>query len=549
MTTQMASQGQVTALAYRDGELVRVVPKARDDVRNAVISFLDTVATATGQSTFYNTKKEQQDAIDKVHTAVYSVNRGLYAAMLCLPGVTDDSIQRGIIRLLDDPYQEQSLLTSDQEHLALSYLIDHFLDSAPQRLFKLFGMLKARRVNNRRTRRVVLETILAAKRLPFWSVKYRMKLRDALTHAWGTKVASGVLKFVSNEQVAEATNASKIRKVCERLPEARRNILKYLGDVTDLPKVLECVCFILGGKRTKWHEPIFKSFFEAHADLTKGSLLPKEVLEGIRGKFFKDMPKKSVFEIAKAQMTEGQKMASQAEAERDGAVVEFDPTKQDLVKLYVYALERDKISVEEKQRIRAAMDQKARRIAATFPLSYDKVAVILDTSRSMYGTDQAKRRPLAIALAMHDILKATARKEAFTFTEGDLDEYGFIQPEGDTSLATQLLDAYESGADAIYVISDGYENAPAGRFDEVLRLARQCGTATPVYQITPVMAAEKVGVRALSEQVAPLPVARPEALGLSMVRAALNNDIEAGILGLLNQARPLLQARPKALLA
>ena len=53
----------------------------------------------------------------------------------------------------------------------------------PQRLFKLFVALRQRRVNNRRTRRLILSSILGSDRLAFWAVKYRHKLREALRPA------------------------------------------------------------------------------------------------------------------------------------------------------------------------------------------------------------------------------------------------------------------------------------------------------------------------------------------------------------------------------
>jgi len=54
----------------------------------------------------------------------------------------------------------------------------------------MFGMLRAERVNNARTRRLILSTLLGADNLEFWAVKYRRKLATALVHAWGRRTAS-----------------------------------------------------------------------------------------------------------------------------------------------------------------------------------------------------------------------------------------------------------------------------------------------------------------------------------------------------------------------
>jgi hypothetical protein len=54
------------------------------------------------------------------------------------------------------------------------------------------------------------------------------------------------------------------------------------------------------------------------------------------------------------------------------------------------------------------------------------------------------------------------------------------------------------------------------------------------------MGAEAGGVRRLSNELAPMPVARPEAIGLGMIRAALTTDVEQGVRALLAATRPML---------
>jgi hypothetical protein len=507
------------ALAFYEGDAVRVAEPARDDVRKAVLSFLDTAATATGQATYYNTKEEQQAAQEAVHEAVYAVNRGLYAAMLALPGVTDNNVQLGLHRLLDNPRPAAgSFLTADQENR----LIDHLAGQLPpQRLFKFFGMLRQGRVNNRRTRRLILRSILGSGKLPLWAVKYRLKLRAALRHALGNGVANGVKALAVTGD--------------EKHPCAR-HIARYIPATANRDEVYQCLAFILGGRR-EFTVPILRAFGEARADLDKGRLLPTEVLGGIRSRFHKGVPAQRVLELTRANLTEGQKLAMQRTAERQEVELVFDPTRQDIVKLYVYALECGMTA-----EVRAALDAKARRIAASFPLRYRRVGIVLDTSESMAGTEDARNRPLAIALAMRDILAASATASAVVkASRGEFDAFGLVRPEGDTQLAPALVEVMEQGPDAVYLITDGYENAPSCRVDEVIRALRELGLVTPTYQVTPVLAGETAGVRTLSPAVAPLPVSRPEGLALAVVRAAINQDIEQGIVGLLRLTLPLLE--------
>ena len=130
-----------TALAYYDAGEVCVQPRAREDVKRAILGFLDASTTATGRKTFYNSKEEQEAAEKALHDAVYSVNRGLYGAMLTLPGVSDRAVQIGLQRMLDEPRldNDPSFLAYDEEAKLLAYLAGEL---PPQRLFKLFGVFR-----------------------------------------------------------------------------------------------------------------------------------------------------------------------------------------------------------------------------------------------------------------------------------------------------------------------------------------------------------------------------------------------------------------------
>ena len=150
----------------------------------------------------------------------------------------------------------------------------------------------------------------------------------------------------------------------------------------------------------------------------------------------------------------------------------------------------------------------------------------------------------AIALAMRDILQASALKASVTVpTSGDFDDMGMVKPSGDTELAQALITVLKSEPDVVYILTDGYENAPAGRTNEVIRAVRKLGIDTPVYQVTPVIGSESAGVRRLSSSISPMPVSKPEGIALSMVRAAIGQDTERGILGLLRIALPKLESR------
>ncbi len=536
------------SMAYWQGGKVRVNAEHRADVHKAVTSFLDAAAVATGQKTFYNSKEEQEKALVAVHAALATVDRGLYAALLCLPGVTDLSRQKGLAYLLDTPRPEDTefLLNQLQENNAVALLAR---DMPPQRLFKMFGQFREKKINNRRTRRLILSSILGNARLPLWSVKYREKLRVALRHAWGAGVASGILKLTS------ITSTKRIDRL--GLTHLKKYIDHYALDHSDegLDVVYQCVCFILGGRRhATRHDggfsvPVLAAFCEARHDLAKGAILPPEVLYGIRSSFHKTVPKEEVLKLtaASGSITEGQKLTMQRQAKSAGVDVGFDPRRSDAVKLYVYLMEMaNQITAPEHQQIQEALRQKAFKSASTFPVRYGTVAIVIDDSASMFGAREAgKNRPMAVALALRDLLAATASQgHTVLYASGrSVPPYSTLSPQGDTALARRLIDAARHAPDAVYLITDGYENAPAGRVAEVVAGLRAAGCNFPIYQMTPVFGAETASVRTLAPGLAVLPVQRPEALGLSMIRAALSADVEEGIAALLGQTAPLLMQR------
>ncbi|NJL13226.1 MAG: hypothetical protein HC913_09655 [Microscillaceae bacterium] len=70
---------------------------------------------------------------------------------------------------------------------------------------------------------------------------------------------------------------------------------------------------------------------------------------------------------------------------------------------------------------------------------------------------------MAIALALRDVLGNLADNSVFVYSnEHDSRLYELIRPEGATDLAPYYLHLLKEQAEAIFILTDGYENAPAG---------------------------------------------------------------------------------------
>ncbi|KKK55076.1 hypothetical protein LCGC14_3078230, partial [marine sediment metagenome] len=304
------------------------------------------------------------------------------------------------------------------------------------------------------------------------------------------------------------------------------------GGIPIVANIYEAVGFALGAERRSYTIGLFKKFEAAKKDLAAGRGLPLEVLEGIRSSFHPDVPADSLLELTKHTMTAGQRMATQRRAAEAGVEVDFDPTQYDPVKLYLYAFEMG--MTEE---IAHALGQKAAKAALAFPFEYEVVGILVDCSASMYGDETQKLRPIATALAVRDLLMRTADVARIRHAGGEPDDRGLVLPSQDTELATSLVQLLEMRPDVVYVISDGYENAPAGRFAEVMAHLKRIGIKTPVYHLNPVMAAESAGVRELAPGLAPtMPVHDPSGLGISFLRGVLEAEPLRGINTLLKLA-------------
>jgi hypothetical protein len=493
-----------------------------------VVSFLDAATTSLGRATHENTREEQQKAELLAHDALLWLDRELYAVLLALSGVTDHARQIGVKNLLGTPRASKgALLDENSERRLIARLVDAL---PPQRALKLFEGLRVgspeaglRKANNARTRKLILRTLLGSIRLELWSVKYRSKIASALKHAWGVR-KTGILRSILGKD--EAAWTDKERAI------VAREIDRFAG--RDRVRVHRAVAFVLGHPGRDL--PLLVAYEAAKADISAGKALPPEVLEGIRSVFHKGTPKTRVLELTADKLTKAQRLSVQRRAQAAKVDVKMDPADYDSVRLYVYAFEMG-MTVD----IAKALVQKAERAACDFPVRHGTIGILLDASASMEGSAEQGKRPIATALALRDMLSFTASARVVT-VGGDrrASESMLVRPSGDTSLAEGLLELCEGKPDAIFVISDGYENRPAGRFAEVVSALRAIGVATPIYHLNPVFAAESVGVRELAPGLVPtLPASRPEALGISMLRGLLTADPERGLAALVRLALPM----------
>ena len=495
------------------------------------LKFVDVANTATNRATFYNSKEEQAEATLSMHKNLYGINRGIYAASLLLDGITDHTKMVGIQTLLgmsNPTDRDRSLITIDKETEVIAYVLTQL---PVQRMLNLYIDLKSKRVNNSRTRRIIMLSILNSRNLEFWAVKYRNKLKVSIEHATGKKYLS-IIKSILSKQDFKSGRLIYTQKEQEIMQSV---VFKHVHAKPAM-EVAECLAFILGCKNT-YTLPILKSFVDAKTDLAKGNKLPREILEGIRSTYHKDAKTATVLETTKTQLTAKEKMKTQKNAAKHGVKVEFSAKDQAVVDLYIHSYANDNMVTPD---VAEALKAKAIKAAVNSPLAYNKVGILIDGSASSIGNKTQHLKPIATNLAIRDLLVATSDKAFIEYAGGVVTDEGLVIPIGETNMAKQLVRLFKQEPDAIFILSDGYENAPAGRVDEIIDAVRKLGIDTPVFQISAVLAGEVGGVKRLSKYVSVLPVSKPEAIGFSMVKVMLEQSAKDGIVGLFNITLPKL---------
>lgn len=409
--------------------------------------FINACFACTGQREFYSNALSQNVSIEFLHAYILGNYRLLYVRTLAA-GINHFNQVQIILNLLATGRH-----TTPAHRAEENALIGAALQGLPpQRVWKLWEQARRRGINNRRTRALARDYLATRRGQTFEAVKYRRRVRSAARHAH--------LKLE---------------------PELGR--------------------FLFQGWKAKWYAtPLFESFRKAHHAAEAVYDLPFTIAEGLAQKH--RIPRERFLARIQPQMTLHEKLRFQNVAE-DTRCVEIDVDWQDLsltrLALYVLSLPLE-ARQERHDALEEALQQSAQNVLRQAPMSLERVAVVLDSSYSASGSSEKRRRPLAVALAVHYLLQAASDEYRTFWTQAPTCPL-LVQARGQTDLVTPLLDALEWHPDLLVIVSDGYENDPPCGASELLRVYRiRIDTAhkTTIVHCNPVFAADEFAPRTLS---------------------------------------------------
>ena len=214
--------------------------------------------------------------------------------------------------------------------------------------------------------------------------------------------------------------------------------------------------------------------------------LPYTIAEGFAAK--RGIAKKVFLRKILPQMTQKERMRLEKTLHREAV----KSPKLDLQNLSLDRLTQLWLSYSIKDRkerlneYRQAFDGVVARLLASRKTKLGRVAAILDTSWSTKGSVEKKNRTLGVSLGVSRILAAYSTAYLPLWTTSFRNEL-LCFPKGQTDIAAPLLKALRWKADLIIIVSDGYENAPSGAADEIMRLYRMKISKEPrVLHLNPV---------------------------------------------------------------
>ena len=507
-------------------------------IKQTLIEGLTIASGAKSSATYYHKGDEQMKALKKEILKMYNLSKELPLIIASQKGVTGQFVSEVLLNEFkhtlkggacnivnpidwyDNGISDKAVLT------ALNNLGENGLPY----ILRLFVDLKDAKINNERARKIILGFIWGNSNLEFNVLKYRNKIAKILRHVYGVKLTSALLSIVKKQIVIN--NAITFNNVYTE-KEAKivnDNILKYFnGDSTRAFKLLLFLFKKDSGINYLANEfPLLAEYQKAKLDITIVNNVPEEVLIGMvasinHPQYHSLWSTKIQREATKALIRKNVKVTSANQQVRQtkstaklGVEKHVDMEKAtDFLALYKTGYETT-FTHEILVAIQKLAEKK--KIIGFF---YQNIGIIVDDSISMTGNKvESKNTPRAIADFTAKVLNVSAKDAVIVRTSDVFTDLasGFIE----------LLKKENTSKpyDAIFILTDGYENAYDGLTNEVISIWQaETGRNIPMFQISPITSAEMgANVRKLGSGVVTMAINNPVALQPQITARLLEID-------------------------
>lgn len=395
--------------------------------REDIVMFINTCFAATNQNEFYNNGIQESVSVRFLHEYVLSNYRTVYARSLAA-GINHFNQALIVFNLLASGAPNNLALRQEENEL-----IGVALRKLPaNRAFALLQKLATEKVNNRRARAVCAHYLKNRREPAFDAVKYRRQYRSAVRHAH-INVGKGFADFLFDYK-----------------------------------------------NQTSFTIELFEDFRQAHYSKSAIYRLPYSIAEpfsvkhGIkRDEFLKKIePKMTRTERLRLQQ-------SSVRASKSDTPIKFNPATASLTRLCIYCVSLPYAErVERAEELHTMLGESAARFARGHATGLPATAMVLDSSRSSRGSRDKANRPLAVSVALSYLVQALSTTATEFWTPNlnaseSMRQFPFLRKaEGQTDLATPVINALETLPELLIIVSDGWENDPPQTVGNVIDVAR-----------------------------------------------------------------------------
>ena len=525
-------------------------------IKQSLIEGLTIASGSKSNATYYHSKDEQMKAIQGQIKNLYKLSKELPLIIASQKGVTGRFVSevllnefkqtlRGGACNIVNPIDWYDNGLSDKA--VLSALNNLNEDNGFPYALRLFVDLKNTKVNNERSRKIILGFIWGQSNLEFYVIKYGNKIAQILKHVYGVKKTSILLSIAQKQVNIHGANLVGTQK---EINIVNYTILKYFnGDSIRAFKLLLFLFKKVNFEYDSIEFPLLSEYQKAKSDITNVSNVPEEVLLGLISNvrhpqyhtmWSTDLQK----EATKGMIRKNVKVTSVNQQVRQtkstaklGVVKTVNLQKvTDFLALYKTGYE-----VGWNEELLIAINELAekKKIDGFY---YQNIGIIVDDSVSMTGHKaESKNTPRAIADFTGKVLMASARDAVLVTTKDEVTDLAssFIELLKDENTAKPY--------DAIFILTDGYENAYDGLTNEVISIWKtETGSQIPMFQISPITSAEMgANVRKLGEGVVTMAINNPIALQPQITARLLEIDtkrwLESQVLAL--EAAPVKRSK------
>lgn len=488
-------------------------------IKRNLVEGLTISSAAKSTATYYHSREEQEKAIKNAITKLYGQSKELPLILANQKGSTGKFIQEVLLNEFKQTYRGGACNIvnpidwydnglSDKAVLGALYNLN---DNGIPYVLRLFADLKKNKVNNDRSRKIILGYIFGHPNLEFNALKYRNKIAKALKHVYGTKMTSALLTIAKKHIETGVYGSEKEHDL----------VYELVGKYTpiDLDWTLKVLLFLFKeGIAEMYPETQFgllSEYYKATTDITQVSKVPEEVLLGLISNqnhpqydqlWSTPVKRESTKKLirTKTEVTSVNQQVRQTKSNKKLGVEKTVNLQRatDFMALYKTGFETGFTS-----EINEAIDTLAEKKKMNLP--YANIGIVLDVSESMKGHKQeSKNTPKAIAMFTSKVLSKSAQN-ATKVTTGRVA----------TDLASAFIDLMrkedaDNPYDAVFFLTDGYENVYEGLTNEVVTaFLTETGRYMPIFQVSPITGAETgANVRELGNEIVKMAINSPNAL-------------------------------------